>query len=166
MRKFCERLDSKSIQSYNFLQNFRDLGMIKTNATKVRELTNSELKRYDELYDEEMNHRYEHNWRKVLERMLDYKRIQTVGDYNLGEDETDKVIMITAALLRPGKHQYVVQNSDHSYRSQARAFIAKPRTEPPLPQLSDNYKKQKRESLTKARSVFREFKEDNYMQQK
>ena len=86
--------------------------MIKTNATKLRELTPEEQKQYDVLYDEEMNHRYEHNWRKVLERMLDYKRIQTVGDYNLHENEKDKVIMITAALLRPGKHQYIIQNAD------------------------------------------------------
>lgn len=44
--------------------------------------------------------------------MLDYKKIQTVGDYNLHENEKDKVIMITAALLRPGKHQYIIQNED------------------------------------------------------
>jgi len=81
----------------------------------------------------------------------------------MGPEDAGKVLMVTAAILRPGKHQYLVKNEDESYRSKARAFIAKPRKEPPLPQLSEKYISLKRELLTKDRSVFKDFKEDTFV---
>lgn len=57
--------------------------------------------------------------------------------------------------------------ADESYSSDARAFIARPRTEDPLPHLSHKYLSlTKRDALTKDRSVFRDFKDDSAVHQK
>ena len=67
---------------------------------------------------------------KALQRILDYRRIQTIGDFT---QEADKVLFVTATMLRPGKHQYLVKVEGGSYSANARAFIARPRIEPSLP---------------------------------
>ena len=84
----------------------------------------------------------------------------------MGPEDSNKVLMVTAAILRPGKHQYLVKSHDEDYRSMARAFIGKTRRDPPLPQLSDKYISLKRELLTKENSVFKDFKEDTFVYQK
>eukprot|EP00353_Schmidingerella_taraikaensis_P011236 CAMPEP_0185589644 /NCGR_PEP_ID=MMETSP0434-20130131/57847_1 /TAXON_ID=626734 ORGANISM="Favella taraikaensis, Strain Fe Narragansett Bay" /NCGR_SAMPLE_ID=MMETSP0434 /ASSEMBLY_ACC=CAM_ASM_000379 /LENGTH=73 /DNA_ID=CAMNT_0028213237 /DNA_START=97 /DNA_END=318 /DNA_ORIENTATION=- len=62
VREFCQRVDRYNIKSFNFLQYFKELGIIDSQATRLRELTPEERANYDRLYEEEMIDRYESNW--------------------------------------------------------------------------------------------------------
>ena len=78
----------------------------------------------------------------------------------MGPDDANKVLMVTAGLLRPGKHQYLIKSLENS-RSKAKAYIATPRIEASLPALSEKFLSlTKRAAMTKEKSVFRDFKED------
>lgn len=69
--------------------------------------------------------------------------------------------MVCAVLLRPGKHQYFVRYEELSVAMETKTFISQPRREPILTNLSSEYIRHKYKTLTKANSIFADFKEDD-----
>lgn len=56
------RVDAHSLQNFNFLQYFRELGMIDAKSARLRDLTSRERFRYDKLLEDELHNRYAVNW--------------------------------------------------------------------------------------------------------
>ena len=69
--------------------------------------------------------------------------------------------MVCAAMLRPGKHQYIVKSKANDFKSEAQTVVSQARTEPPLPNLSERYIQSKLRDFTHDKSIFSEFKEDD-----
>ena len=108
IRDFCERIDASYISKFDFLAYFKDMGMIDSVA-RVKDLSDIKMVRYDRLVEEYKIDRFEVNWEEVLRSNMDYDNIQTVGDYSTSKSLNKKVLMVSACLLRPGKHQYFIK---------------------------------------------------------
>ena len=51
VKQFCMRVDQHSLETFNFLSYFRELGMIDAKSPRLRDLTTIERLEYDKLLE-------------------------------------------------------------------------------------------------------------------
>ena len=81
------------------------------------------LQSYMGLLEEYKKERYVKNWKDIAKRHLDYRNIQVIGDSGDNFIEEGKVLMICAAMVRPGKMQYLVKSEASNYKSSTKTVI-------------------------------------------
>ena len=115
VRDLCDRVEDFFVQDFNFLTYYRKMGLITQVAYRIVDLEPDQMQKYQQLMEEHKQERYEKGWQQVLRQYVDYKNVQTVGQFPTGPVGDDKVLMVCAALVRPGKHQYYIRSEAAGY---------------------------------------------------
>ena len=129
VEKFAKHLDVHWVKNFDFLALFKKSGDFPSHATSAEQLDKYLRPRYDRLLEEFLEKEYKENWRKVLNRQLEYSKVQAIGDFTKNEADDNRTLMVTALMLKPGKHQYLIKANDTFLSRTPEVFVSVPRTE-------------------------------------